>query len=578
MFASSAQPECRAEVNDGMPAYPDTDATSNLDNPTQADMDETPKLADVDASQHSNSVEKASRTDLLHDLDVLFAHRLTDALDDLEERLVRRLQGPRNLPAPNRHFSDSEKQAKSEDPNSESSHDALADMVIQTDVHANSSQTSHFSDMFSYLFNQVDIQAKRHAEDIARDKVQRSESQVQYSDEEPPSRLKRMVSSSFFELFFCGIILANAVTVGLEVEYQSIGRAGNQAFAVTRILFSLAYIAELVLRFAAFGCVAICRSEMRWWYRFDLLLVIFSLPEIYFDILTVAIESEVTHSTGSLRVLRIIKVSRLARTFRVPRLIRFIAQLQILVASIQHSVRALFWALFLLLMIMYISSVILMQTIQLEAAERDSHQLDPMLKKHFSNIGDACMVLFQSVSGGISWYEVYEPLHAQSRLLSCVFVGYLTFTYFCVLNVVTGVFCSTAIESASRDPDVLAKQLTKDKGQFLKYATQFFKAVDKGSTGFMTLTELEEVLVEDSRLTALLELMQIDVSDVWTFFKLLDQDGSYTIELDEFLEGCCRLRGTVKNMDINEILKLVKGQSDALERIRSDIKVLTTRR
>eukprot|EP00413_Alexandrium_margalefii_P030028 CAMPEP_0204556198 /NCGR_PEP_ID=MMETSP0661-20131031/29422_1 /ASSEMBLY_ACC=CAM_ASM_000606 /TAXON_ID=109239 /ORGANISM="Alexandrium margalefi, Strain AMGDE01CS-322" /LENGTH=59 /DNA_ID=CAMNT_0051563305 /DNA_START=56 /DNA_END=231 /DNA_ORIENTATION=+ len=56
--------------------------------------------------------------------------------------------------------------------------------------------------------------------------------------------------------------------------------------------------------------------------------------------------------------------------------------------------------------------------------------------------------LFQAITGGISWHEPVETLGQVSVMLVWLFTAYLSFTYFAVMNVVTGVFCNSAIESA----------------------------------------------------------------------------------------------------------------------------------
>merc|ERR1712048_130065 len=58
------------------------------------------------------------------------------------------------------------------------------------------------------------------------------------------------------------------------------------------------------------------------------------------------------------------------------------------------------------------------------------------------------LTLFKCISGGLSWHEASEPLLRISPLLELLFAIYISFTYFAVLNVVTGVFCSSAIETA----------------------------------------------------------------------------------------------------------------------------------
>ena len=47
------------------------------------------------------------------------------------------------------------------------------------------------------------------------------------------------------------------------------------------------------------------------------------------------------------------------------------------------------------------------------------------------------------------------------------------------------------------------------------------------------------------------EMLELDVRDAWTFFRLLDQDGGSAIDLDEFLWGCMHLRGNATKLHLS---------------------------
>merc|ERR1712187_451088 len=53
---------------------------------------------------------------------------------------------------------------------------------------------------------------------------------------------------------------------------------------------------------------------------------------------------------------------------------------------------------------------------------------------------------------------------------------------------------------------------------------------------------------------AFLNAIEIDPSDAWTFFKLLDSDGGGSVDIEEFVEGCCRLRGNAKSIHVAQMM------------------------
>jgi len=50
------------------------------------------------------------------------------------------------------------------------------------------------------------------------------------------------------------------------------------------------------------------------------------------------------------------------------------------------------------------------------------------------------------------------------------------------------------------------------------------------------------------------ESLGLDISDAWSFFKLLDMDGGGAVEIEEFLMGCLRLRGQARAMDMAKLM------------------------
>ena len=57
----------------------------------------------------------------------------------------------------------------------------------------------------------------------------------------------------------------------------------------------------------------------------------------------------------------------------------------------------------------------------------------------------------------------------------------------------------------------------------------------------------------------------MEVWDAWSFFKLLDLDSGGAVEIEEFLMGCLRLRGSARAIDIAKLIHdqawLLKNQS-----------------
>jgi len=134
-----------------------------------------------------------------------------------------------------------------------------------------------------------------------------------------------------------------------------------------------------------------------------------------------------------------------------------------------------------------------------------------------------------------------------------VFLVFVFFVNFAVLNVVTGIFCQSAIESAQQDNDeVLEVQLSMKKDYVMKLQ-ELFEDIDQEGDGFVTLAEFEEHL-QDKRLAAYFAALDLNVDQAWTLFKLIDREERGAVSIDEFVDGCLRLRGAARGIDLNKMM------------------------
>jgi len=134
-----------------------------------------------------------------------------------------------------------------------------------------------------------------------------------------------------------------------------------------------------------------------------------------------------------------------------------------------------------------------------------------------------------------------------------LFVCYLAFTVFAVLNVVTGVFCQSALESAALDQDLMVQAQLAEKERYVSKAQQLFKDIDGEEQGILTYAEFENRLKDESVRTYF-SLLELDISDAWTLFKLIDINDAYEVSIEDFVTGCLRLKGSAKSIDIATIM------------------------
>ena len=79
------------------------------------------------------------------------------------------------------------------------------------------------------------------------------------------------------------------------------------------------------------------------------------------------------------------------------------------------------------------------------------------------------LTLFKSVTGGVTWDELTDPMErGLGELYQVLFVVYIVVAALAVLNVATSMFCQSAIESAQHDMDMMTQRHIQNKSKTVK--------------------------------------------------------------------------------------------------------------
>lgn len=366
----------------------------------------------------------------------------------------------------------------------------------------------------------------------------------------------KVASSPIFSTFIMLVIAFNLLMMGVEVDATSElqpGEATPPFFLVCNIAIVVIFIFELTVKFLAYGPTGVLLGPERWWNLFDILIVITSIIETLLDMVTQASLANGLDSSH-LRVMRVVRLARALRGIRVMKLIRSIGALRSIVLAIVSTLWSLVWTLVLLVILFYVFGVILAQlvsdgcsTIQADVLNCDT--LNHM--RYWSSVTESMLTLFLSISGGVSWIEALDPLRTISSLAAFAFIAYVFLSIFAILNVVTGVFCHRAIESAQADKEIaIMKQMEWKEGQLRALKGVFIEIDDDGSET-ITSEELEAAMNKPA-LMHQMESMDISTRDLRTLFRIMDSDGSGEISFEEFIDGCMHLQGAAQSLQVED--------------------------
>ncbi|MBQ9004530.1 MAG: ion transporter [Eggerthellaceae bacterium] len=251
-------------------------------------------------------------------------------------------------------------------------------------------------------------------------------------------RVRHLVDSRGFQGFVIGVIIANAVVIGV----QTVALPEGVAFAL-RVFDAVClaiYCVEAVLKIYAYRADYFKDG----WNIFDFAIIVLSLVPDY--LLPIPVQ-----------VARVLRLFRIARVFR---LVSAFRQLRVIVEAIGRSVTGVVWTGLLLLIVIYVFDV---AGVSLFGAD---------FPEYFGNLGSGLFTLLQLVTLE-GWADVARDIMAVYPLAWMYFAPYIVISSFVMVNVVLGIILGTIEEStqaaridrAQGEDERLARELAELKAQ-----------------------------------------------------------------------------------------------------------------
>jgi len=389
------------------------------------------------------------------------------------------------------------------------------------------------------------------------------------------SMFSRVIRSYFFD-YFCGaVIVGNAAWIGYQTKARS-----DEPFAEDPgwwrgpdVGFTIWFSIELILRMIGLRSMFFFGSDQVWNF-FDMFIVSVAVfEEAFYAISDAANPGQAGGDLawgGSITILRVVRMLRLARIMRTIRVMRFFRELRLMIASIVSCLKSLLWACCVLLLFMWIFTVFFVQSTvdyikeqcPAQAATNpgfpciaDTYEIADVknLLLHYGSLETTMFELFQAVAGGRDWHDAASAIALAGPHCLLVYLFYIALTQFAVLNVVTGVFVEQATKTAMRDRDIMIQDEIAKEKSYVQDVRRVFDEADAAKTGSINREQFEEHL-GDKRVKAFFGALEIEASEARGLFRLLDMDNSGTVDRDEFVRGCLRLKGNARGVDIATLM------------------------
>uniref|UniRef100_A0A6U6H0F8 EF-hand domain-containing protein n=1 Tax=Zooxanthella nutricula TaxID=1333877 RepID=A0A6U6H0F8_9DINO len=382
--------------------------------------------------------------------------------------------------------------------------------------------------------------------------------------------LQQFVESPCFLMMTGLLILLNAILIGFETDDSARHGTANPIFFLLQLLLNMWFSVEIVLRLAAWGfCNLFIIGVDRRWNVFDAFLVVMSLVDT-------ASQSLDMDGAEMARLVKCVRLLRIARVMRLLRLMHYFQEFRKIFLLLATSVKTLLWSWTAVLFLLYIFAIFFTQTAadHLHSLSHDLQEAELRLKQDFGTLGSTLFTLYATISAGATdgrnWGSFMLDLAAIHWSLAGTFALFVSVFFFGVLNIVAGVFVECAMQSTQKHRDLLVEEKRSNERGHMRHMRTIFKEMDLDKTNSLAYDELRRALTRSPQLQDYFQALELNATDTLTLFKLLDGDGSGELTIDEFCDGCMRLKGEARAFDINCLIQEVHNIGNVLEKFMMD--------
>ncbi|WP_421981817.1 ion transporter [Roseibium sp.] len=243
------------------------------------------------------------------------------------------------------------------------------------------------------------------------------------------NQVKALVTSRNWEFCIIGIIMLNAVTLGLETSPWMMDRFGALLVTIDRIILGI-FVVELILRLYAHG------------------LKFFKDPWSLFDFAIVGIA--LVPSTGPMSVLRSLRI------LRVLRLISVVPSLRRVIGGLIAALPGMGSIVVLMALVFYVFAVMATKL------------FGETFPDWFGDLGASLYTLFQIMTLESWSMGIVRPVMEVYPLSWLFFVPFILCTAFTVLNLFIGIIVSAMQEEHEAEADANRQAIHDDTGLILE--------------------------------------------------------------------------------------------------------------
>lgn len=248
----------------------------------------------------------------------------------------------------------------------------------------------------------------------------------------------------------------------------------------------------------------------------------------------------------SVSVLRIFRLVRLARAVRAAKSFK---ELNALIRSFGFALKAIFWGILMIIMILTIWSILAVQllhpiNVALVEKNPDIYIIAGCERCHraFSSVFESNLTFFQHVVAGDSWGNVSLPIITEAPWTSILFLMVIVTVNLTMLNLILAVIVEAGAKATEEDQHQQALEAQKKVRKAEARLIELCSTLDVDFSGSLNIEEFLTGYSVNKEFADCLESMNVTQSDIHMIFNICDEDGSGDVNYVEFVEQLRRIR------------------------------------
>lgn len=364
----------------------------------------------------------------------------------------------------------------------------------------------------------------------------------------------RIIDQYWFTTIVTCAICVNAVIMGIETDYPE----HKSTYHIFELIFTIIFTFEMGAK------LWYLRKQYfkDGWNVLDFVLV-------WMSIIDGIIMDMILGGGGNMKSFSALRILRVMRIVKMVRLLKAFRELWLIVQGMLNSVKTIFWATVLQIMLLYVCGIFCCQMIGQNTSlgyfrgidevtpgtEIDYHP-DFDSYQFYGTIPRAMFTLFETCIEPLN----IRPVVEKQPHLFFFYLGYMFITTFGLMNVIIGVIVDNTMNAGKdQSQDEAALEMMRKLKKMEMMENMVFEFGDQDKDGSVTFDEIYQG-IEDPEIARQIDGLPLPVGcTMQEFFDLVDSDCTELIEPGELLKNLLRMWCAEEKEMVVE-LKLVMHQ------------------